>query len=156
VTTAAPYRSVYGQYGSLASYFGQSGGYGSAASGSGKAGGAGYRNDLATGANSTGDTQQASASSGSGWISAAASVDSTDKSNFSTPFQQGFGGIANNQTYVIDSSGADVSTTPGYSPITAPPTASAAPVLGGGGSNSTVTMVLIAVAVLVAAKFLLK
>jgi hypothetical protein len=107
-------------YGSLASYFGQSGGTGSP----GKAGGAGYTNDQVTGgAQQSGDNQQLSASSGSGWISAAASMSSTDKSAFSTPFTQGFGGITNNQ--IIESPGA--TNNAATNPITAPPVGIAAP-----------------------------
>jgi hypothetical protein len=106
-------------YGSLASYFGTSGGTGSP----GKSGGAGYSSDQTTGPSQVGDTQQASASSGTGWISAAASIDSTDKSNFSTPFTQGFGGITNNQ--IIQSPGA--TNNAATQPITAPPGAASAP-----------------------------
>jgi hypothetical protein len=100
-------------YSSLASYFSNSGGTGSP----GKAGGAGYSNDLSSGETVGGDKQQASAQSGSGWISAAASSDTTDKSNFSTPFTQGFGGITNNQ--IIQSPGATNNAS--TQPITAPP-----------------------------------
>lgn len=105
-------------YGTLASYFGQSGGTGSP----GKAGGAGYNSDATTG-QQTGDREQLSASSGSGWISAAASMSSTDKSNFSTPFTQGFGGITNNQ--IIQSPGATNAAS--TQPITAPPVGINAP-----------------------------
>jgi hypothetical protein len=141
----------YADYGTLADYFAQSGGASGANRSPGKAGAPGYRNDLATGAASTGDTQQASAQSGSGWISAAASVDSTDKSNFSTPFTQGFGGIANNQTYVIGSPDANVSA----SPVTGPPTTTGAGVVGGAPSLSSPLMIaVLVVAVIVAAKFL--
>jgi len=105
-------------YGALASYFGQSGGTGSP----GKAGGAGYNSDTSTG-QTYGDKQQSSASSGSGWISAAASTDTTDKSNFSTPFTQGFGGITNNQ--IIQSPGATNNAS--TQPITAPPVGIAVP-----------------------------
>ena len=116
----------------------------------GNAGAPGYRNDLATGAASTGDTQQESAQSGSGWISAAASVDSKDKSNFSTPFQQGFGGIANNQTYVIGSPDANVSA----SPVTGPPTTTGAGVVGPSAMTSPLMIALLVLAGVVAAKFL--
>ncbi len=136
---AADYYS--GSYGSLASYFGQSGGTGSP----GKAGGPGYNNDQTTGT-TQGDSQQASASSGSGWISAAASSDSTDKSNFSTPFTQGFGGITNNQ--IISSPGATNSAS--TQPITAPPVGSiAAPggLLGGGLSIESI-LVYAAIAII--------
>jgi hypothetical protein len=109
---------VSSYYGSLASYFGQSGGTGSP----GKAGGAGYNSDTSNGGVG-GDKQQSSASSGSGWISAAASSDTTDKSNFSTPFTQGFGGITNNQ--IIQSPGA--TNNAATQPITAPPVGTAAP-----------------------------
>ncbi|SRR5258708_7333172 len=101
-----------GAYGALSSYFGQSGGTGSP----GKAGGAGYNSDKVSG--TQGDNTQLSASSGSGWISAAASMSSTDKSAFSTPFTQGFGGITNNQ--IIDSPGA--TNNAATSPINGPPT----------------------------------
>lgn len=104
-------------YGTVAQYFGQSGGTGSP----GKAGGAGYNSDKVSG--NQGDNTQLSASSGSGWISAAASMSSTDKSAFSTPFTQGFGGITNNQ--IIGSPGASNSAS--TSPITAPPVGYAAP-----------------------------
>ena len=130
-------------YGTLASYFGQSGGTGSP----GKAGGAGYNSDTSTGG-TAGDKQQSSASSGSGWISAAASSDSTDKSNFSTPFTQGFGGITNNQ--IIQSPGATNNAS--TQPITAPPVTSiAAPggLLGGGLDVQTI-IVLLAVAIIAA------
>lgn len=138
----------YGSYyGTLASYFGQSGGTGSP----GKAGGAGYSNDMSYGAgSSSGDTQQPSASSGSGWISAAASTASEDKSSFSNPFMQGFGGIANNQTYIIGSPGATSYSSPSLSPVTAPPTVTAAPVVGAGGNSN-----LLLVAALVVAAVLL-
>jgi hypothetical protein len=112
---ADPYASYYG---TLASYFGQSGGTGSP----GKAGGAGYNNDSTVSTSgsgaSTGDVQNPSASSGSGWISAAASTSTSDKSNFSTPFTQGFGGITNNQ--IIQSPGATNNAS--TNPISAPPT----------------------------------
>ena len=138
-------------YGALASYFGQSGGTNSP----GKAGGAGYNSDTGyyAGPSQQGDTQQASAQSGSGWISAAASTDSTDKSNFSTPFQQGFGGIANYN--VTDSPGAGVSSA---APITGPPNLGALPVLSGqlsgpgGGLNIGTLLLLVAIAV-IAVKF---
>jgi hypothetical protein len=105
---------VSGVYDSLGSYFGVAGGTGSP----GKAGGGGYSSDQVTGgAQQTGDTQSLSASSGSGWISAAASASSTDKSNFSTPFTQGFGGITNNQ--IIESPGAVNNAA--TQPITGPP-----------------------------------
>jgi hypothetical protein len=104
-------------YGAVADYFGQSGGTGSP----GKAGGAGYNSDSVKG--NQGDNTQLSASSGTGWISAAASMSSTDKSAFSTPFTQGFGGITNNQ--IISSPGA--TNNAATSPITAPPVGYAAP-----------------------------
>ena len=133
-------------YGTLASYFGQSGGTGSP----GKAGGAGYNSDSSTGG-VAGDKQQSSASSGSGWISAAASSDTTDKSNFSTPFTQGFGGITNNQ--IIASPGATNNAS--TQPITAPPVSSiSAP--GGllvGGLDVQTIIVLLAIAI-VAAKLI--
>ena len=109
-------------YGSLASYFGQSGGTGSP----GKSGGAGYSNDAAVGnsGQTSGDNTQLSSSSGSaGWVSAAASMSSTDKSAFTSPFTQGFGGITNNQ--IIQSPGA--TNNAATQPITAPPVGNAAP-----------------------------
>lgn len=131
-------------YGSLAQYFGQSGGTNSP----GKAGGAGYNNDIGyyTGPGSSqGDSQQASASSGSGWISAAASTDSTDKSNFSTPFQQGFGGITNYN--ISDSPGSGIS----GAPVTGAPNVAGLPVLGSGGPNVG-GLLLLAVVVFFVAK----
>lgn len=129
-----------GSYGSLSSYFGQSGGTGSP----GKSGGTGFNDDTSTGGTG-GDKQQSSASSGSGWISAAASSDSTDKSNFSTPFTQGFGGITNNQ--IIQSPGATNNAS--TQPITAPPVASiAAPGGLAGGLNLETVLVIAAIAVI--------
>ena len=114
---AVDYGSVYN---SLGSYFGVSGGTGSP----GKAGGGGYSSDQVTGgAAQQGDTQSLSASSGSGWISAAASMSSTDKSTFTTPFTQNFGGITNNQ--IIASPGA--TNQAATQPITVPPGYTAAP-----------------------------
>lgn len=134
--------SYYGGsgYGSLSSYFGQSGGTGSP----GKTGGAGYSNDLSSGQSVGGDKQQSSAQSGSGWISAAASSDTTDKSNFSTPFTQGFGGITNNQ--IISSPGATNNAS--TQPITAPPVGINAP--GGllGGLSVEALLVYLAIAVI--------
>jgi len=136
---AADYYS--GNYGSLASYFGQSGGTGSP----GKSGGAGYSNDLSSGQSVGGDKQQSSAQSGSGWISAAASSDTTDKSNFSTPFTQGFGGITNNQ--IISSPGASNSAV--TQPITAPPVSGLAAPGGFGASiNLETVLVFLAIAVI--------
>ncbi len=114
---AVDYGSVYG---SLGSYFGVAGGTGSP----GKSGGAGYSSDQTTGGYAQqGDTQSLSASSGSGWISAAASMSTTDKSTFTTPFTQNFGGITNNQ--IIASPGAvNAAQT---QPVTAPPGAAVAP-----------------------------
>lgn len=135
---AADYSSYYG---TLASYFGQSGGTGSP----GKSGGPGYNNDQSTGT-TQGDSQQASASSGSAWISAAASTDTTDKSNFSTPFTQGFGGITNNQ--IIGSPGAtnSASTSPISGPaIGAPAPGGLAAALGLGGLDPLTLVVLAAV-----------
>lgn len=130
-----------GGYGSVASYFGQSGGTGSP----GKSGGAGYSNDASTGQSVGGDKQQSSAQSGSGWISAAASSDTTDKSNFSTPFTQGFGGISNNQ--IINSPGATNNAT--TQPITAPPVQSlSAPGGLGVGLNLETALIVLALAVI--------
>lgn len=109
-------------YGTIADYFNQSGGTKS----QGKAGGAGGSAQQSQGAGSTGDAVQGgNASSGSGWISAAVSATSSDKSQFTTPFSQQFGGITNNQ--VIDSPGATGATT--TSPI--------APITGTQGSGSS-------------------
>lgn len=135
---AVDYGSVYG---SLGSYFGTSGGTGSP----GKSGAAGYSNDQTTGGTKqTGDAESQSAQSGSGWISAAATSSETDKSNFSTPFTQGFGGITNNQ--IIQSPGA--TNNAATQPITAPPVSTA---LGGGigGFDPTTLVVLALLVVLV-------
>jgi hypothetical protein len=136
---AVDYGSVYG---SLGSYFGTSGGTGSP----GKSGAAGYSNDQTTGGTrQTGDAESQSAQSGSGWISAAATSSETDKSNFSTPFTQGFGGITNNQ--IIQSPGA--TNNAATQPITAPPVSTQ---IGGsllGGLDPTTLLVLALVFVLV-------
>lgn len=109
-------------YQDLATYFSARGGTGSP----GKSGGAGYSNDsiagaaaayyggygsgtpgTASGSNSVSgagtqtDSPTQTQSSGSGFVSAAVGTTSTDKSFFSTPFEQSFGGIANYQ--IIDS-----------------------------------------------------
>ncbi len=131
-------------YGTVASYFGQSGGTGSP----GKSGGAGYSNDQSTGGATYGDSQQASAQSGSGWISAAASTDSTDKSNFSTPFTQGFGGITNNQ--IIASPGAQNNAA--TQPITAPPAAGIAAAPGGLFGVDPLTLLAVALVLVLALK----
>jgi hypothetical protein len=141
--------SAAGYYGTLASYFGQSGGTGSP----GKSGGAGYSNDTPTsyftsGSGASGDqtSQSPSASSGSGWISAAASTASTDKSQFITPFQQSFGGITNNQ--IIASPGAVGANAP------IGPSGGASPFGGGSSSPSAVVLILLVLAGLVAGKVL--
>lgn len=140
-------------YGSLASYFNQSGGTNSP----GRSGGAGYSSDLPQSSafapqRSNGDSQQLSAQSGSGgFVSAAASMSSTDKSSFATPFNQGFGGIANFQ--VIGSPGAVGAT---QAPVTGPPTVTGAPVLNSGGSSSELMMVVIILVAIAAAKFVIK
>jgi len=106
--------------GTYAAYYSSLPNYSSGSRGTGsprKSGAAGYSNDLSSGQSVGGDKQQSSAQSGSGWISAAASSDTTDKSNFSTPFTQGFGGITNNQ--IIQSPGATNNAS--TQPITAPP-----------------------------------
>lgn len=152
MTTAADYYNTYQQYGSLSSYFGQGGGTGSP----GKAGGAGYNNDatLTSGSGSSGDQQSPSASSGSGWISAAASTSTSDKSAFSTPFQQSFGGIANNQVYVIDSPNSGVTSTPAFSPVLGPPVPSNT-FPGSSSPTSTIVLAIIAaIAGALALKFL--
>jgi hypothetical protein len=114
---AADYSSYYG---TLANYFSNSSGSKSQGK-SGGAGGSGQQyNPTTTGTGSTGDAVQGgNASSGSGWISAAVSATSSDKSQFTTPFSQQFGGITNNQ--VINSPGATgaVTTSP-IAPITSP------------------------------------
>lgn len=128
-------------YGSLGSYFGTSGGTGSP----GKSGGAGYSNDQTVGGSGSGDRESQSAQSGSGWISAAATSSETDKSNFSTPFTQGFGGITNNQ--IIQSPGA--TNNAATQPITAPPVSTALGGLGGGLDVTTLVVIaLLAVLVL--------
>ena len=139
--------SAYGSYyGTLANYFSQSGGTNSP----GKAGGAGYNNDSTVSTSgsgaSTGDVQNPSASSGSGWISAAASTSTSDKSNFSTPFTQGFGGITNNQ--IIGSPGA--TNNAATQPITGPPGASAAP--GGLFGIDPMTLIVVALVAVLALK----
>lgn len=137
----ADYGTYADYYSSLSSYFSNSGGTGSP----GKAGGAGYSNDLSSGQTVGGDKQQSSAQSGSGWISAAASSDTTDKSNFSTPFTQGFGGITNNQ--IISSPGATNNAS--TQPITAPPIGLAAPGgLLGGGLSVEALLLYLAIAVI--------
>lgn len=112
---AADYGSYYG---TLANYFSNSSGSKS----QGKSGGAGGSSQqyASTGQGSAGDAVQGgNASSGSGWISAAVSATSSDKSQFTTPFSQQFGGITNNQ--VINSPGATgATTTSPIAPITSP------------------------------------
>lgn len=81
-------------YDSIASYFTQKGG---TSGGTGKAGGAGFASDTVGSQGSNSDTQSSAAQSGSGWISGAVSMSTTDKSIFSTPFDQSYGGIQNNQ-----------------------------------------------------------
>lgn len=135
---AVDYGSVYG---SLGSYFGTSGGTGSP----GRGGGAGYSNDQTTGGTrQTGDAESQSAQSGSGWISAAATSSETDKSNFSTPFTQGFGGITNNQ--IIQSPGA--TNNAATQPITAPPISNAFGGLGGLDPTTLIVLGLLVVLLL--------
>ncbi len=123
-------------YGTIADYFSQSGGSKS----QGKAGGSGGSAQQYQGSGSTGDAVQGgNASSGSGWISAAVSATSSDKSQFTTPFSQQFGGISNNQ--VINSPGATGATT--TSPI-APITGTSGSGDGGGGGAGN-PLLLIAV-----------
>lgn len=127
----------YGSYyGTVADYFSQSGSNRS----QGKAGGPGGSAQQYQGSGSTGDAVQGgNASSGSGWISAAVSATSSDKSQFTTPFSQQFGGITNNQ--VINSPGATGATT--TSPI-APITGTSGSGSGGGGGAGN-SLLLIAV-----------
>jgi hypothetical protein len=85
-------------YGSLSDYFSQSGGTKS----QGKSGGGGgSAQQYATQSGGSDNTSGGQATSGSGWISAAVSQTSSDKSQFTTPFSQQFGGITNNQ--IVDS-----------------------------------------------------
>jgi hypothetical protein len=108
-----------GIYSSLASYFGSS----STTKSQGKAGGTGGGGQQyaaqGSGSASSGDTSNVAPTSGSGWISAAVGLSSSDKSQFTTPFSQQFGGIQNNQ--VIDSAGAAGATNSSpIAPITSP------------------------------------
>lgn len=117
---AADYSSYYG---TVADYFSNNS---SGSKSQGKSGGAGGSAQQYQGQGSTGDAVQGgNASSGAAWISAAASVTSSDKSQFTTPFSQQFGGISNNQ--VINSPGATGATT--VSPI--------APITGTQGSGAS-------------------
>lgn len=135
-------------YDSLAAYFSQNTGTKS----QGKSGGSGGSaqqypaSQGSTGGSSGGsdNTQGGNAQSGSNsWISGAVSQTSSDKSQFTTPFSQQFGGITNNQ--IIDSAGATgaVTTSP-IAPITADPSAAGGGYAGplGVGSNNPVGLVL--------------
>lgn len=122
-------------YGSYADYFNTSSGtksQGKAGSASGSAQQYSAPQSASGSTGSTGgsdNTQGGNAQSGSdSWISAAVSQTSSDKSTFTTPFSQQFGGITNNQ--IIDSAGATGAVT--SSPIA--PISGAAPDGSGGGT----------------------
>jgi hypothetical protein len=145
VTTSTDGSTDY--YSSLANYFSNSQGSKS----QGKSGGSGgssqqYPVQQSSGGGSSGgsdNTQGGNASSGgSSWISGASSQTSSDKSIFTTPFSQQFGGITNNQ--IIDSAGASgaVTTSP-IAPITSDPTATGGGYgFGGGVTGSPIGLVL--------------
>jgi hypothetical protein len=134
-------------YGTLAAYFANSNGYRS----QGKSGGAGgssqqYQPPVqqSSGGGSSGgsdNTQGGNASSGgSSWISAASSQTQSDKSIFTTPFSQQFGGIVNNNQF--GSPGAiGATTTSPIAPITSDPSAVGGGFAGGVGVNP-VTLIL--------------
>lgn len=145
MTTTADGSTDY--YGSIASYFSNSQGTKS----QGKSGGAGgsaqqYSAPVAQsstqGGGGSDNTQGGNASSGgSSWISAASSQTSSDKSTFTTPFSQQFGGITNNQIINSPGSTGAVTSSP-IAPITSDPSA-----LGGGlggalGGTNPVTLIL--------------
>jgi hypothetical protein len=140
VTTSADGSTDY--YSSLAAYFSNSSGTKS----QGKSGGSGsggqqysapapqQQSGTGQGGGGSDNTQGGNAQSGSNsWISAAVSQTSSDKSQFTTPFSQQFGGITNNQ--IIDSAGATgaVTTSP-IAPITSDPSATG----GGYGAGGTI------------------
>jgi hypothetical protein len=87
------------------------------------------------------NTQGGNAQSGSNsWISGAVSQTQSDKSQFTTPFSQQFGGITNNQ--IIDSAGATgATTTSPIAPITSDPSATGGG-LGGALGVNPITLVL--------------
>lgn len=140
-------------YSSLANYFSNSQGTKS----QGKSGGAGGSSQQysapapqssSSGGGSSGgsdNTQGGNAQSGSNsWISAAVSQTSSDKSTFTTPFSQQFGGITNNQ--IIDSAGATgaVTTSP-IAPITSDPSATGGGYAGGGDISSNPVGLVLAI-----------
>jgi hypothetical protein len=151
VTTSADGSTDY--YSSLANYFSNSSG----STSQGKSGGAAGskqqysapapQTQTSSGGGSSGgsdNTQGGNAQSGSdSWISAAVSQTSSDKSAFTTPFSQQFGGITNNQ--IIDSAGATgaVTTSP-IAPITSDPSAAGGGYASGGDiiSSNPVALVL--------------
>jgi len=128
-------------YGDIASYFSQSG----ATKSQGKAGGASgsQRQYQSSGGDSTNITPTAG---NAGWVSASLGLSSSDKSAFTTPFSQQFGGITNNQ--VINSPGATgATTTSPIAPITgAPPDTAAA--LGGASPISLMLAIFAGVALI--------
>jgi hypothetical protein len=147
VTTSTDGSTDY--YSSLANYFSNSSGTTS----QGKAGGAGGSKQQyappaqtsSSGGGSSGgsdNTQGGNAQSGANsWISAAVSQTSSDKSTFTTPFSQQFGGITNNQ--IINSAGAvGATTTSPIAPITADPSATGGGLGGVVSGFSPVTLVL--------------
>lgn len=132
-------------YGTLADYFSNSSGTKS----QGKSGGAGgssqqyaapTQQSNSSGGGGSDNTQGGNAStSGSSWISGAVSQTSSDKSQFTTPFSQQFGGITNNQ--VINSPGATGATTVSpIAPITGVPDSS-----GGGSSLGNPIILILAI-----------
>lgn len=147
MTTSADGSTDY--YSSLANYFSNTSGTKSQSKAGGAGGGSAQYpapQTSSSGGGSSGgsdNTQGGNAQSGSdSWISAAVSQTSSDKSTFTTPFSQQFGGITNNQ--IINSAGATgaVTTSP-IAPITADPSAAGGG-YGGveGGGFSPVTLVL--------------
>ena len=129
-------------YSDLANYFSSGSSSNTGTKSQGKSGGAGGssqqypqpQQQSSSGQQGSGsdNTQGGNAQSGSdSWISAAVSQTSSDKSTFTTPFSQQFGGITNNQ--IINSAGAvGATTTSPIAPITSDPSATGGGYAGDG------------------------
>ncbi len=141
MTTSADGSTDY--YGSLADYFSNSQGTKS----QGKSGGAGgsaqqYTTSAPSSSGGSDNTQGGNAQSGANsWISAAVSQTSSDKSTFTTPFSQQFGGITNNQIIASPGATGAVTTSP-IAPITSDPSAVGGGYGGGGFAGSPIGLVL--------------
>jgi hypothetical protein len=144
VTTSTDGSTDY--YSSLANYFSNTYGTKSQGKSGGSGGGAQqYTTSQPVSSGGSDNTQGGNAQSGSNsWISGAVSQTSSDKSTFTTPFSQQFGGITNNQ--IIDSAGATgaVTTSP-IAPITSDPSAAGGGYAGVGGIASNPVGLVLAI-----------